>query len=572
MSAATAERPTPRASSSGARSARGVREAPWLPSVVLAIVLAGCFVLLMWAGRDLTIAFDEWSYLLDRQRWRPYALLAPHADHLHFLPALVYKVLFETAGLHDHWPYRFVLVALNVGTGVLLYLYARPRIGAWPAVALTVCLVAMSASWYTLVFAFQMSHVAACAAGVATLLALDRGSRRGDALASALLCVAVACSTVGVVFLAGALVEVLLRPDRRRRAWIVLVPLVLYALWRIVYAVDAGVATGNVHAIPGFVLDGFDDAAAAIAGTSVAFGVVVASLLVALVVRRLVDPARTTPRLAGLIVMPLTLWTLLALGRADLGVQADENRYLYASGLMLALLAVEAARGHRLSRRAVTAVTVLLGFGALSNVLGVAGAGDKFRDNATGGREMATALDLAGHLNAAGFAVEMQGRRVDARRYLAATAKYGSTPGYTLGELPSAPIEAQMRVDQSLLQVHQAQVEVLPEAAAPGAEPPAVDREDAGTATPEGGCLRFEPAAAEGALEVTLPPAGLVVRDGEAEVQASLRRFAAEYGPDPYGRVPGGAAARIELAADRAPQPWHARLASGAPFTVCGAA
>jgi hypothetical protein len=567
VSAATAERPTPRASSPGARSGRGVREAPWLPSAVLAIVMAGCFVLLMWAGRDLTIAFDEWSYLLDRQRWRPSALLAPHADHLHLVPALVYKVLFETVGLHDHWPYRLVLVALNVCTGVLLYVYARARVGAWPAVALAVCLVAMSASWYTLVFAFQMSHVAACAAGVGALLALDRASRRGDALACALLGVAAACSTVGVVFLAGALVEV-----RRRRAWIAVVPLALYALWRLRYAVDAGVAAGNVDAIPGFVLDGFDDAAAAIAGTSVGFGVVVASLLVALVVRQLVDPARTTPRLAGLIVMPLALWTLLALGRADLGVQADENRYLYASGLMLALLGVEAARGHRLSPRAVAAVTVLLGFGALSNVLGVAGAGDKFRDNATGAKQMATALDLAGHLNAAGFAVEMQGRRVEARRYLAATAKYGSTPGYTLDELPGAPLEAQMRVDQALLQVHQARVEVTPAAPAPGATAPAVDREDGGTATADGGCLRFEPAAGEGALEVTLPPAGLVVRDGEGEVQASLRRFAAEYGPDPYGRVPGGAAAQIALAADKAPQPWHARLASGAPFTVCAAA
>jgi hypothetical protein len=555
VSAATAERPRARA-----------------PYVVLAVVMAGCFVLLMWAGRDTTFFFDDWSYVLDRQGWDPLSVLHPHAEHLQVVSVLIYKVLFEVVGLHDYWVFRAVLAALNVTVGVLLFVYGRRRIGPWPAIAVATCLVLMAPSWYNLVFAFQMNFVGACAAGVGALLAFDRDERRWDAVACLLLCVAIGSSSTGFPFLIGAIVEVALRRDRFRRAWIVAVPVVLYGLWRLKYGSESGAQAGNVDAIPGWMLDGFDDSAAAIVGTSVEFGVVVASLLVALVIRALLDPARTSPRLIALIVMPLSMWTLTALARADEGLQADENRYLYVTGLLLALIAFEAGRHWRPTGRLAAALTVLLAFGAVTNAVGVEGGGDKFRGFSGGGKDAATALDIAGHLKARDFGgADPSQPFVKAGPYLAAVAKYGSSPGYTMEELLEADPEAQRGVDQALMRVHQVGVDLVEDAPI-AAGPPTVEGEARGSAEPAGECVRFTPADVDGELDVALPASGLVVRDGDAEVQVWIRRFSSIYPGDPHGKVTPGQAGRVKFGPDKAPQGWHARLRSGAPFEVCTAA
>ncbi|HEX8204759.1 MAG TPA: hypothetical protein VF587_01745 [Solirubrobacteraceae bacterium] len=541
------------------------------PYAALAVVMAGCFALLMWAGRGTTFFYDDWVYVLERSGWHTRALFAPHVDHLQVVSVFIYKVMFETVGLHEYWPYRAVLAVTNVGTGVLLFVYGRRRIGPWPSIALAVCLVAMAPSWYNLLFAFQINYVGACAAGLGALLLFDREplTRRSDAFASFLLCVSIGSSSVGFAFLIAAIVEVLLRRDRVARLWVVAVPIVLYGLWRLKYGTSTGAKASNLDAVPGWILDGLDDSAAAIVGTSVEFGVVVAALLVALVIREVSDRARTTPRLIALIVAPLALWALTALGRADQGLQADENRYLYVTGLLLALLGMEAARRYALGRRAVVAITVLLAFGAVTNAVGVEGGGDTFRGFSGGGKDAATALDLAGHLKAPDFGgADPTQSFVKAGPYLAAVAHYGSSPGYTMEELLAEDPEAQRGVDQALKRVHGSRLEVVEDAtiAAPA---PTVEGEARGSAEPRGRCVRFTPSDVDGELDVLLPATGLVVRAGEGELSLWVRRFSPLYSADPHGKLTAGQTGRIEFGPDKAPQPWHARMRSGSPFEVC---
>ncbi|HEX2086089.1 MAG TPA: hypothetical protein VHF89_10435 [Solirubrobacteraceae bacterium] len=568
MSAAAVERPAPRPSADDAPRLRGVREAAWLPWVVLAVVMAGAFALLIWAGRDTTFFYDDWPYVQDRTGWNPRSLLAPHVDHLQVTTVFIYKVLFETVGLHHYAAYRAVLALLNVTTAVLLFVYGRRRIGPWPSLGLAACLVVMAPSWYNLVFAFQMNFVLACATGLGALLAFDRGGRRWDALGSLLLCVSIGSSSVGFPFLIGAAVEVLMRGDRWRRIWIVVVPAVLYGAWRLRYADGSSAELGNLDAIPGWILNGLDDPAAAIVGTSREFGVVVGIGLVAIVVRELLDPERVTPRLVALIVMPLSMWVLTALGRAHQGIESDENRYLYVTGLLLALLGMEAARRYDLRGRPTAILTVLLAFGAVTNAVGVDNGGQRLREWSAPGKYAATALDIAGHLKPPEFnEADPTQPFIKAGWYLAATQKYGSTPGYTMEELLRETPENRRGVDEALLRVHESGFIHGDAPTAPS--PPRVELETRGAVAEVTDCVRFVPGEASGELDVEIPASGIVVRAGDAKLELWVRRFSTLFPGPPLDALEPGSSGSVVFKPDKAQQPWHARLRSDAPFSVC---
>ena len=571
MSAATVERPAPHPSADDASRLRRVREAAWLPWVVLAIVMAGCFVLLMWAGRGTTFFYDDWPYITDRTGWNPNSLLSPHVDHLQVVSVVIYKAMFETIGLHDYAPYRAVLAVLNVTTGVLLFAYGRRRIGPWPSIALAACLVVMAPSWYNLVFAFQINFVGAAAAGVGALLALDRRERRWDVVAMVLIGTSIASSSVGFPFLIGAGVEVLLGRDRWRRAWIVGVPVVFYGLWRLRYADGSSATLSNLDAIPGWILNAFDDSAAAMVGTTHGFGVVVAIGLVALVVRELLEPGRPSPRLVSLIAMPLSLWALTALGRAHMGIAADENRYLYVSGLLLALLGMEAARRYDLRGRTAVVLTVLIGFGALSNAAGVDNGGQRLREWSGPGKDAATALDIAGHLRAGDFNnADPTQNFIKSGSYLFATQKYGSSPGWTLDELVKASPGNRRGVDEALLRVHATGfADAEPGTVDVADTPPRVELETRGAVESVTDCVRFVPSEPSGELDVEIPASGLVVRAGDAKVELWVRRFSSLYPGQPLDTLEPEKVDSLSFRPDKAPQPWHAKLRSDAPFSAC---
>ncbi|HEX2086091.1 MAG TPA: hypothetical protein VHF89_10445 [Solirubrobacteraceae bacterium] len=544
------------------------RAAPW---AALALVLLAAAVLLMWAGRDTTFFYDDWPYVLDRGPWTLDAFLEPHNEHLQAVSVLIYKVLFETVGLHHYGVYRLVLVVLNLLTAALLFAYARRRVGTAPALGLAACLVVMAPSWYNLVYAFQVNFVGAMAAGVGALLAFDRGTRRGDALGSALLCVAIASSSVGFPFLAGAAAEVLLRGDRWRRIWVVAVPAALYGVWMLAYGDGRSARAANLDAIPEYVRDGYDDSVAAITGLTLELAVPVAVALVLLVGWALGDRQARSPRLVALVVMPLSLWVLTALGRADMGVEADANRYLYASGLLVALVAVEAARRYAPTGRLAVVVGVLLGFGALHNASQVEGGGNTLRAWSGSGKDAATALDLARGKVPPWYAdADPTQGFIEARRYYAAVDRYGSSPGFTLEELLRAPEERRAGTDEKLLRVLQFGVGPVAAGERVGAAPPPVDGTGGASALVERrGCVRFVPAEPDAFLEVRVPPRGMFVSAGESPVELRLRRFATEWPEKAYQTIVAGSAGGLAIARDRAPQPWRAQLRGAATFEAC---
>ena len=97
---------------------------------------------------------------------------------------------------------------------------------------------------------------------------LERGDRRGDWLACALLTVGVTFSSLGLPFIVAACVDVALRGERLRRLYIVAVPALLYAAWWVGWGhtADTALSLHNAANTPHFILDAADAVFASLFG------------------------------------------------------------------------------------------------------------------------------------------------------------------------------------------------------------------------------------------------------------------------------------------------------------------
>ena len=131
-------------------------------------------------------------------------------------------------------------------TTALFFVFARRRVGALAALAPTLVLLFFGSDSLHAISGNGFTILLTQAAGIGALLALEREDRRGDALACALLLLALATYSEGLPFVVGAAVLILLGPDRRRRAWVFLIPAVLYGAWLLWSHNRVGGAEGNV--------------------------------------------------------------------------------------------------------------------------------------------------------------------------------------------------------------------------------------------------------------------------------------------------------------------------------------
>ena len=143
---------------------------------------------------------------------------------------LVYKAVLETLG-SGYEPFRLLSGGAVLLTGALFFAYASRRVGKLAAFAPTLILLVFGSDPCTCWSATGSRCCWRSRCGLGALLALDRGDRRGDLAACALLCLGVLTYTVALPFVVGAAVVVLLRDDRWRRIWITLAPVALYAIW-----------------------------------------------------------------------------------------------------------------------------------------------------------------------------------------------------------------------------------------------------------------------------------------------------------------------------------------------------
>lgn len=426
--------------------------APWA-SAVLAVAVAASGALLLHLDSQLTFIADDWELLVAREGLSPATVLEPFHENIVVGPAIVYKVLQAVFGMSSALPFYAASISVFLLSAVLLFVYLRSRVGEWAALLAALSILFLGAAFEDLLWAFQIGYFGSAAAGLGMLIALDREDERGDWIACGLLVLSIACSSLGLVFLLAAVVDLVLgRRPRLRRLSTVLVPTTLFGLWWLFWGHEAEshLSGENVAGLFSYV---YDAAAAGITsilglatddGTSpdqahLVFGRIAVPFLAAAVAFRIWRDQGLSRTMAIALVLALGFWILAGLNRSEERFPTS-SRYQYPSALFLLLIAGEVLRGIRIPRPALALAAVVVAAAAVGGVnLMTREHNERWQPAADAIRSSLAAVELGEPSVRPGFPVHFSPNpAVPARRYLAAAAEHGS-PAFSESQLVDRP-------------------------------------------------------------------------------------------------------------------------------------
>lgn len=542
---------------------RAVRERD-LALVGLVIVVLAAGVLLISLDSHLTFISDDWELLVGRHGWGASYFLVPYHEHILLGPAIDYKFLLETFGMGSALPFYVVSIAAFLSSVVLLFVFLRRRVGDWPALIAALLVAFLGAAFEDLLLAFQIGYYGSMVCGLAALIALDREDQRGDRLAAAFVAISLAISSLGLVFLLGLAADVLLgRRPRRRRLYVVLVPLAAYALWWLGWGHTAEneVSVHNVVHAPEFAFRAAAAGITSLLGLATGDGsepsqphliwgklVLIAAIL--LVGARIYRERRISKGLAVALALGLGFWVLAGFSQ-DAERFPTSSRYQYPSAIFLLLIAGEALRGLRMPRPAVLAAAVLAGLAIWGGIsLMHREYTERWRPAADAIRYSLAAVDIAGSAAQPDFPVTFPpALTVPARDYLRAVDEYGS-PAYDEDELKARPEAERESADLTLAQALGLAL-LTPE--------------------PSARVIACQPlrASTEGATGVTLLQGGFTLKnEAAAPVEVLLGRFAADAAVS-LGPVPAGLRTALQIPVDSSNLPWNLSLVGEGPVRLC---
>ena len=346
--------------------------------LLIAALLASAAVLL-YETRNITFLLDDWDFLLGRPGFTADSLLTPHNEHLHLIPILVYKALLEVFGMDSARPFQVAAIATFLTSTALLYAWLRERIGEVLALGGVALVLFLGAAWEDLLWAFQIGYFGSMAAGIGMLLSLRRESPRGDVVACVLIVTALAFSSLGIPFAIGAAVAIATGPDWRRRAFIVVIPAVLYGLWYLGWGHEATnhISLRNVANSPLYVFNGIAAAISSLFGMATPrdeSGVGAYDWGRTLAVFALGVAAWRIHRLGS---VPRWLWvSWRSRSRSGCSRRSTRSRaatraasrYQYIGGILVLMIAAELLRGVRVGPAAFGIGGAVIAFAVLSNL------------------------------------------------------------------------------------------------------------------------------------------------------------------------------------------------------------
>jgi hypothetical protein len=562
------------------RALSAVRENSRVAWGVLGLAMLCSAALILYAAHGQGFAIDELFYygrVADKQgelvHYAPFSpeyLLAPFNGHLPLGGRLVYELVFATVGA-EYTVFVLINIAALFACVALVFELARQHVGNAAALAPCIVLLFLGFAREQLLWPLDFNTAASLAAGLGAVLAIQCEDRRGDVLACLLLTLSVAMIELGLSFAVGIAVWLLLSPRREalRRAWVVAVPVVLYAAWYVwsqqLFGQSEGQA-GNIDLIPETVLHGAAAALGSLTGTNPILGddygtsvtwfgrALAIAATVALLARIW---GRGLPRTIWVWLLVLgSYWSLLALAARP----AEASRYVLVAAVLIVLIAADAT--HRRLPDAAAAVLLVLAAVALpANIVQLTEGRDGdvlHHDPPVSSTEFAM-LELAGP-NADPEYVPMSDARVtevggglfigiDAGAYLDAAADNGSI-AYSVEQVREADEELRLIADATLAGA--LRLELTP------ASPPA------------GGyrCRTAGVAPGDDSASFTVGPGKTLLRaQGEARTALWLARFANSERSVGIGYLPPRGWSSLELPADGAPEAW--RAATDGDVTVC---
>jgi len=514
-------------------------------------------VLVLWLTRGATFTFEELIYFGTNTGLDPGDILRPYDSGGHLIA--VTRLLFD-AGLRvfgaDQLPFQLAVIVLSATTSWLLFVLIKRRVGPLLALAAAVLILFLGTT-PEVIHGWTTMWVQATAAGLGALVALDNNSRRADIVAAVLLVVAILSFSVGVAFAICAGVMIVARGERRR-LWVAVVPLVLFAawwLWAQKYG-GGGQSAENILLAPTWAADSFAAACAALSGLGVdltdvpslwtidlGWGRIIA--VVVLIAAGLgVKRHGWTPLLWGAIAFVLVLWLGQGLlySREPLSVRTpDLDRYAYPVAIGVLLVLAASFQGAVPTRRILLVVAALAAFALPVNLWQLRERGNQIREESDLVKARLAVVDLERDFAAPDkFPVGPEGGvvTIDVGTYLAASDRYGSL-GYSTSELETASDEARRAADETL----QGELGL-------GLTPVARGGSHCGDPSPQ----------------VTVP-AGQSVLRADLGGNVKLGRFAAEPTID-VGALGAGQAGSLTLPDDGVSQPWTASIDAGT-LRVC---
>ncbi len=536
----------------------------WVPLALAAVMLLVAAAVLH-QGRGTLPFYDEWNFIIERRGHSLNTLLQPHNGHLVLAPLLLYKLLLQFAGLDHYWVFRLALVALHLLVGLGVFVLARRRVGELGAlVAASLVLVCFAAA-DDLLWAFQISFLLAVAFGVWMLVGLDRESVRGDLLACLCLAGTLASAAIGLPFAIAAIVIIGLDSRRLQRAWVVVLPLLLFALWYLGYGVSE-LKPANAPAAARYAAEMASNAAGGLVGLGVEYGRPLVLALVAVLAVRFAKPRSVSPWLVAVVGTAVAFWALTSLARVGI-VEPLAHRYIYPGAVLIVLIVVELLSGRRLAPAALPVAMLLVAVAALANysTLGAFAAGLRANADVLSGR--LGALAVVGAAVAPDFQpVPREAPVMTVRGAARAQRDFGSI-AVAAAALPSASEPRRQAADALLLEAGQLKLAAAP--AATGRAPQLLALSGARSQA-VGSCRRLLPVfAAAISVDVALPPGSSLVIASADAVPLYVRRFADSFPAEPSFTAAAGQPTRITAAADRSAVRWVVEAKPTAPLTVC---
>jgi hypothetical protein len=526
-------------------------------------LLVSSGLLLSWLS-ELTFWRDEWAFILDRRGSGLDVYLTPFVEQLLALAVALYKGLIAAFGIDSPLPFQIVHTLVYAATMLVVFVYLRRRVGEWLAFAATLPILFLGPSWDDLLFPFQVSLIGALACGVGALLALDNRTRRGDVIATVLLAIGLFCQHAAIPFVIAATIDIAFTRERFRRAYVVVLPTVLWFAWYVGWGRDAQnfVSFQNFQTEFGYVADGLSSSLSSLVGLAVPRDEMPVTpldwgrplLLIALgfgIWRVATAGVRAiSPRLWAVIAAQLSFWTLTGLNASFFG-QATSGRYQLVGVVLWVMIAAELLRGVAVSRRAVAIVVAAATLAALANFSQLKLTATNLSTIADQERGALAALELMRGQVADDFVLTEENSGVDylgivdAGSYFSAVDDFGS-PADTPAELAGAPEAG--RVSADMVFAAGLGIKAAPAAAA-------------------GACADVD--LGQGAQTVPVPPGGLVVDARGGDAALHLRRYASLSYPVGLGRVEEGERVQIAIPPDGSDQPWTLQLTGSGTVAAC---
>ena len=554
-------------------------------SIAVAVVIALAAVVIMWMGRGVGLVGDEWAWIL--------AAIHPHLSdafqnyngHLVATTFGLYDLL-PRISLTQFWLYRAVALVLHLAVAYLVFCLARQRIGAWAAVAPALIVAFLGTGADAYLSGLNYNSVAATGACLGALLAFERRTLRADFAASGLLLIGVASFSNAVAFAAGVVVEALWQRDRRRRVWVAVLPLALYAAWRLHWGSSSDTAPGGAFDVAKNSFRAATGAFAGLAGvqlenftlrmhlpwlSAVAQVVFVFLVLVTCAVLGL-RRIRISPRLANLLVSGVVLWLLIGVARGS-SQNVYASRYVYQGAVIALLIVVELAsafdiRGRNARRLLFAAVAISV----VLNIGWMAVWARHMRQVTALTRGQLAALEIARDAVPPSFAPNpgfLLGH-VTARDYDAAVRTFGGSPAYTTGQLRRASEEARRAADRVLVRAFSLRF-ARGGSPAHGVLPPVVEHVTSARVLRHGSCFTLSPIRTTAVVELAVrSPSGIALRQtSRGTLRVRVRRFGDRYVMRVAGDGGGRGFARLATPLGTVGDPWHLQVASSTKAEIC---